>query len=407
MPTRSETSGFYPLRLNRLVLWSVQRIAAVVAHWHYQIDLAAEPDDLQRLQALEGKRRLLLPNHPTFQDPIVVFLLSARLNQTFYYLAAYESFKGLLGRFLQRVGVYSIRRGIADRPSIAYTQELMSQPDCCLVIFPEGGCSFQNDTVMPFRVGGVQIAFQVLSRFAKRGEELPDFYAVPISIKYHYTQDMTPAIQASLSHLEDRLGLSRNGSDYDRLRAIAQQVLLNLEAEYGFHSDPQQQSWNDRIAALKLHVLQECEQRLGMKSSPNEPIRERVYRIQYALQIEGELLEEGGTIADRSQANWTSATVEKATFRLLNFDAINDGYVAENPTSERFLDTLTRLEREVLNIDQPPPKGHRFAKLKVGVPINLKDHFERYQQNRSQTVNYLVTSIQQEVQKNLDLLNED
>lgn len=404
MPTRSENSGFYPLRLNRLLLWGVQRIATVVAHWHYQIDLTVEQEDLERLQGLQGKRRLLMPNHPTFQDPIVVFLLSARLHQTFYYLAAYESFRGLLGQFLQRVGVYSIRRGIADRPSIAYTLDLMSQPDCCLVIFPEGGCSFQNDTVMPFRVGGVQIAFQVLSRFAKRGEEPPDFYVVPISIKYHYRQNMAPAIQASLSQLETHLGLTNQGSDYDRLRAIAQQVLLNLEAEYGFRSDPQQ-SWNDRIAALKLHVLQECEQRLGMKSSLNEPIRERVYRIQYALQTEDELLEEGGTIADRPQLSWTPEAVEKATFRLLNFDAINDGYVAENPTPERFLDTLTRLEREVLNINQPPPKGHRFARLKVGEPINLKEHFASYQKNRNQAVNQLVTSVQQEVQKNLDQLN--
>ena len=400
-----ETSGFYPVRLNPLLLWFTQTIAIPGSRWRYWLDLQIDSDDLRRLQDLKGKRRLLLPNHPTFQDPIVVFLLSARLHQTFYYLAAYESFKGLLGWFLQRVGAYSIRRGIADRPSIAYTLELLAQPDCCLVIFPEGGCSFQNDTVMPFRSGGVQMAFQALSRCARRGEALPDFYVVPISIKYRYTQDMTSTIQTSLSQLEAQLHLPGTGGPYERLRAIAKQVLVNLEQEYGFQaSQIEHQSWNDRIIALKSHVLQECQQRLSMQASPGEPIREQVYRIQYALQTREELLEER-TDQEAQENMWTLEAVQKAMFRLLNFDAISDGYIAENPTQERFLDTLIRLEREVFNIDQPSPKGHRQARVKIGNPINLKDFFEDYQQNRSLTINQLVVTIQQTVQNNLDQLS--
>ncbi|MCL6432644.1 MAG: 1-acyl-sn-glycerol-3-phosphate acyltransferase [Leptolyngbyaceae cyanobacterium HOT.MB2.61] len=414
MSATTETPGFYPIRLNPFLIWFVQTISLLpAARWRYKIDLQVEPGDLERLRALKGHRRLLLPNHPTFQDPIVIFLLSAKLRQTFYYLAAYETFKGLLGRFLQSVGVYSIRRGIADRPSIAYTLDLMTQPDCCLVIFPEGGCSFQNDTVMPFRVGGVQLAFQVLSRFARRGEDIPNFYVVPVSIKYRYTQDMTPAIQASLHQLETKLGLPGTGNHYERLRAIAKQVLINLEKEYGFSApETAQQSWNDRIAALKFHVIQECEQHLSMQSTPGEPIRERVYRIQYALQTIDELQEtnirnsrESDSQEPQLENTWTPAAVQKAMFRLLNFDAIHDSYVAENPTPERFLDTLTRLEREVFDIDQPPPKGHRLARVKVGEPINLKDFFEEYQQNRNRTIDQLVSTIQQTVQANLNQLS--
>lgn len=407
MPAPSEASGFYSIRLNPFLLWFTQTIAGFGSQWRYQLNLQVEPEDLKRLQELKGKRRLLLPNHPTFQDPIVVFLLSAKLNQTFYYLAAYESFKGLLGWFLQHIGAYSIRRGIADRRSIAYTLELMALPDCCLVIFPEGGCSFQNDTVMPFRVGGVQIAFQAMSRFAKRGETPPDFYIVPISIKYRYTEDMTPAIQASLNQLETQLGLPKNGSAYERLRAIAKQVLINLEQEYGLQTpQAEQEFWDDRIAALKTHVLQECQQRLSIQPSPGEPIREQVYRIQYAIQTKDELLEDSNDQEAVQETIWTLEAVQKAMFRLLNFDAIHDSYVAENPTQERFLDTLTRLEREVFNIDQPSPKGHRQARVKIDNPINLKDYFEDYQQNRSRTINQLVLAVQQTVQRNLNQLNE-
>jgi 1-acyl-sn-glycerol-3-phosphate acyltransferase len=408
MSDSSALSGFYPPRLNPFLVGLVRVVGPAIAHWYYRIDLEVAPEDLNRLKILGGKRRLLLPNHPTFQDPIVVFLLSARLRQAFYYLAAYEQFQGVMGKFFQGVGVYSIRRGVADRPSIAQTLELMSKPDCRLVIFPEGGCSFQNDTVMPFRVGGVQIALQVLNRFAKQGEELPDFYVVPVSIKYRYTQNMAPIIQSTLGELEQALEITPQGNDYERLRTISAQVLTNLEQEYGFdQTTVDAQSWNDRIVALKMHVLNQYEQQLALISSPGEPDRERVYRIQNAIQTPDELVETGANESAPSLGNGTLEAVQRAMFRLLNFDAIYDGYVAEKPTPERFLDTLIRLEREVFTIDQPAPKGHRKARVKIGEPINLKDFFEEYQRSRTATINKLVMEMQHVVQQNLDRLNSE
>jgi 1-acyl-sn-glycerol-3-phosphate acyltransferase len=408
MVTASALADFYPPQLHPVLVRIVQAIVAPIAWWFYRLELEIDPDDLNQIQALAGKRRLLLPNHPTFQDPVVIFLLSAALGQSFYYLADYQQFQRLRGKFLPRLGAYSIRRGMADRPSITQTLALMSQPDCRLVIFPEGGCSFQNDTVMPLRVGGVQIAFQVLNRLIKQGEPLPDFYLVPISIKYRYTQNMAPMIQRSLHKLEQALAISPQGNHYERLRAIAANVLTNLEREYEF--DPatvESQSWNDRIPALKSHILHQYEQQLALTAAPGEPDRERVYRIQHALQPPHNW---PGTDSDEDLpqlGDWTQAPGQKAMFRLLNFDAIYDGYVAENPTPERFLDTLTRLEREVFAIDQPVPKGHRKAQIKIGKPINLKDFFEAYQKNRTSTINQVVMTIQQSLQQNLDRLNHD
>jgi 1-acyl-sn-glycerol-3-phosphate acyltransferase len=57
------------------------------------------------------------------------------------------------------------------------------------VFFPEGGCSFQNDTVMPFRVGALQMAFHSLQQAIKQGEVPPDLYVAPVAIKYHYTSE--------------------------------------------------------------------------------------------------------------------------------------------------------------------------------------------------------------------------
>jgi hypothetical protein len=389
---------FYPPKRNPYLIWLAQKVMPWVARLMLQVDLVISPESLALLRRLKGKPYLILCNHPTFHDPMVMFLLSARLGVPFCYLAAYEQFQDQVQRWIyQRLGAYSIRRGLADRPSIAYTVSLMQERDCRLVIFPEGGCSFQNDTIMPFRAGGVQMALQAMTRQVKHGQKVQDFYVVPVSLKYRYTGDMTEAIAQALNQLEQALHLSSQGDYYQRLRVIAAQLLRRYEQEYGI-TPPPTANWNQRIAALKFQALQQCELKLGLTPAPNEPHRERVYRIRHILSSRINTLLPDGT------DGWD--VIRKASLRMLNFDAIYDGYVAAHPTPERFLDTLVRFEREVFDIDQPQPKGHRQAILQVGEPVNLKDYLTAYVQERSATVDLLLKQFQGTMQKNLDELSE-
>ncbi|MBM0740816.1 1-acyl-sn-glycerol-3-phosphate acyltransferase [Phormidium sp. CLA17] len=393
---------FYPPRRNVPFVRLIQMLAPLVAPWGFQMDLEVEYESLNQLIALRNDRVLLMPNHPTFHDVIAIFLLSGRLGQSFYYLGAYEQLQSKLGRFFQAIGCYSVRRGLADRPSIIQTMELLAQPGCHLVIFPEGGCSFQNDIVTHFRTGAVQLAFQAINRVVRQGNDPIDLYAVPVSIKYRYTQDMTVAVEKLLTQLEQKLKVPTRAGNYQRLRAIAETVLTQLEQDYGMASADSTLSWNQRIKTLKAYVLQTCEQQYGLTSAATDLDRERVYRVLNAIQTEAEPLKVG-LQTDRP---WTAEFVERSMRRVLNFDAMYDGYVAENPTLERFMDTLIRLEREVFNIDQPAPKGHRVATLKIGAPINLKDSFTAFQTNKIATVNETMQTIQRAVQTNLDLLNQ-
>ncbi len=392
---------FYPPRRNVPFVRLIQTLIPMVASWGFQLDLEVEYESLNQLIALRHDRVLLLPNHPTFHDAIAIFLLSGRLGQAFYYLGAYEQLQSKLGRFFQAIGCYSVRRGLADRPSIIQTMELLAQPACHLVIFPEGGCSFQNDIVTPFRAGAVQLALQSINRTIKQGNPPPDLYAVPVSIKYRYTQDMTVVIEKLLSQLEHKLEMATQFDNYQRLRAIAEKLLIQLEQEYGMTTDSTL-SWDHRIKTFKAYVLQTCEHQYGLASAATDLDRERVYRVLNATLTTAEPLEASGQ-PDRP---WTVEFVERSMRRVLNFDAMYDGYVAENPTLERFMDTLIRLEREVFNIDQPAPKGHRVATIKIGTPINLKDSLTAFQTTKAATVDQLTQTIQRSVQTNLDLLNQ-
>jgi 1-acyl-sn-glycerol-3-phosphate acyltransferase len=397
--SKSEKPDFYPPQLNPVLVRLYQAIAPTIGFWQYRMRLQVQPECLDKLNALRDQRLLLLPNHPTFHDWIAIFLLSAQIKEPFHYLAAYERFQGRQGKLLQQLGAYSIRRGLGDRPSVAKTLELLMQPNCRLVIFPEGGCSFQNDTVMPFRVGAIQIGLQALSKLAKQQAEVPDLYVLPISIKYRYIVDMAPVIHNMLSRLERSLRIkpSPDALFYQRLRAVAERVLVQFERDYGLQVDLSEAAhWNDRISRIKAHVLQSCEQKLGIAAS-NEPARERVYRIQAKLEAQAESI--------ASADFWTYEAIHQATARLLNFDAIYDGYVAANPTAERFLDTLTRLERAVFAIEPPLPKGFRHVLIHIADPVNLKDYLASYQKARSLTVETLTAQLHQTVQTNLDRLN--
>ncbi len=382
------SAQFLPPQLNPLITRLLQIIAQPVAYWVYKFKLVVAEKDIAKIKAIANSRIVYLPNHSNLDDGIVLFLLSSRLGQLFHYIVAYEAFEGLVGKLLQWVGAYSIRRGMSDRHSISYTLNLLQKPACRLVVFPEGGCSYQNDTVMPFRQGAIELSFKAIAKLVKQNQTIPDFYLVPVSLKYRYPHDMTKEIASGLTKLETALEINPTTTDsYQRLRAIAEQVLINLETEYNLHCQTPE-NWNQRIANLKSQVLHQCQEQLGLTSTPQIPIRERVYKIQ-SLLISRELPAE------------TKEALRLATFRLLNFDAIYDGYVAEKPTDERFLDTLTRLEREVFKLDRPQPKSCRQVYISLGDPVNLKQYWQAYQQERETTVKTLTTQLQQTVQAQL------
>jgi 1-acyl-sn-glycerol-3-phosphate acyltransferase len=365
--------AFYPPQPKPLLIRLIQSVSAAVIHYAYHFDLDISDADIAKLRNLDNARLVYICNHPTLEDGVAIFGFSARVGQWFHYIVARESFKGLQGKFLQAIGCYSIRRGLGDRSSITQTLNLLKVPKSRLVIFPEGGCSYQNDTVMPFRSGAIQMPLQVMAQLAKL-DPLSDLYLVPISLKYRYTRSMQSDIETALHGLETHLHLSPKGlpSTYDRLRQVSQAILLRLETEYG----------------LRDHAIATCEQKLGIEPVANLPLRERVYRVQAMLETD-----ESGTPKDE-RFYWT-------TVRLLNFDAIYDGYVAENPTPERFLDTLMRLEREVYQHEQIKPKAYRKASIKVGEPINLKDYVAAYQKDKSSTVEQLTQTLQMAVQDGL------
>lgn len=175
-------SDFFPTKTQPMRIRLIQSVAYWIGRFKFQLKLRVSEEDLGKIRALGDARVVLMPNHPTFDDGLVVFLLSAQLGEIFNYLVAYENFTEQLAFFLQKAGCYSIRRGLGDRRSITHTLELLKAERSRMVIFPEGGCSFQNDEVMPFRTGAIQLPFQAMQAIAKKPKNSPPATLCPLAL---------------------------------------------------------------------------------------------------------------------------------------------------------------------------------------------------------------------------------
>ena len=352
-------------------------------------------EDLDRLRALAPDRVLLTPNHPTNDEPALLFHLGCRVEQPFYFLACREAFDplaGLWGQIIRRIGAFSVVRGTADRASFRATRETLARPGAKLVIFPEGEVYSQNDSLLPFHSGVFQLAFWTLEDLRKAGEAGAPLYVLPVAVKYRFTQDMRPALRASLARLERHVGLpeNRDGDLYARLRAVGGAMLRSVEREYRLPApkDPDD-DLTPRLNAVREAILQRVATAAGVALPRGETLAERMRALLHVIETvtRGEAEEEAQTAFDRKlrrQQRERAQPLLTDLHRLANWIALYDGYVRADPTPERMADTLQRLERECFN--KTMLGGPRRCSLRLGEPIDLAARWDAYQSNRRRAV---------------------
>ena len=395
---------FKPPKLNTTMIQVAKAIMPLVNRLFLKgLTLDVDSESIARLKMIDGHPTVLAPNHAARADPAVTFLLSKQVSQQYYYMTARETFDkgkfgGLRSFLLQRFGAFSIVRGTADRNAFRTTRELLSEGSWPLVIFAEGEISRQNDTVMRFERGIIQLCFWALDDMAKAAIDKP-LYVVPIGIKYHYPQDMWNDIDIALTELEekilppaDRTPIER----YERLRRIGIAIFKTLATEYQYKVD-ETVPLDEHIQKLKEQILSHVEKIMGIHSEADVLTRVRtlknlvdaeVYRdIEQMTEYERKIHEE---LLQKFQRFYPDLE------RLINFIAISDGYVAEERSPERFLEVIVRLEREVFGTSKI--RGPRVASIRVGEPKNLRGYYDAYKAEKRETVEQITLELETAVQ---------
>ncbi|HEY0074164.1 MAG TPA: 1-acyl-sn-glycerol-3-phosphate acyltransferase [Abditibacteriaceae bacterium] len=335
--------------------------------------------DLKRLKALKNERVVLTPNHPTNTDPALMLELSRRAGMPFYYLACREAFdhwNGLWGALIQRIGAYSVVRGTPDRASFAFTKELLARPGAKLVLFPEGEVYSQNDSLLPFQTGAVQLALWGREA-ARKTEPNAQVHLLPCALRYRFLRDVTPVLHQKLGDLEEHLKLGDGPKElYPRMRRVALRVFEEVEREYGLTPQPGGDI-TPRLQAAKEAALMRAAQLFGI-GMPRGTLPERMRALLHEVETALHDLDEEHMPHDTQGWENKARNTRRAwrdLQRLANWIAVYDGYAQKAPTPEHIAEVIYRLEIEVFG--SATHAGVRIARVRVGQPIPLPEKVSR------------------------------
>lgn len=400
---------FVPPREHPLLLRLANAALPVLAQSLGNIrDFHVPPEDFARVEALRSTRAILSPNHPTGADPFAMFWLSRQLGEPFNYLAAREVLDGIKGWFMNRVGTYSVIRGVPDRESLRTTRRLLAEQDRKVVIFPEGEIYEHNDRLLAFQSGVAQIGFWVLDDLEKHGKPL-SMPIVPVAIKYRCSDSPRLAIENSLSDLEKALDLARNPklTAYQRLRRIGDRVLASMERDVGLKpGDPG--ALDERIRTVRQKTLEQVARRIGSQVNEAQAPADQLHLLFHELKSwVGMLPDDSHEYDERLYRKriHEAAPLFNELHRLQNFIAVTGDYVAAEATAERFLDVLGRLEKEVFGaVRHNVP---REARLRIADPIRLEERYADYRQSKRQVVAEVTSKLESTIRDMLRQLSSE
>jgi 1-acyl-sn-glycerol-3-phosphate acyltransferase len=335
-------------------LWGpLRRRRAWREHGISEIDIRGG-EHLRRAVA-EGYGTLIAPNHPTHADPFVLTEVADRLKSPFYYMTAWQVFArthALGRRVLRHHGCFSINREGHDLRAYRQAVKILegSRP---LVIFPEGEVFHLNDRTAPFRRGAATAAL----RAARRSNR--PVVCIPCGLKYRYVDDPTPQMERVLRQLERKLALQSTpeASLARRLLRLADEVLGTKEIEllsYRRHGSTQ-----ERTNFLIDTLLGRLERKHDVVR-PSATVPERVKELRRRAIAEGDDAFGGAADAQRDLDE---------LFLVMQLYSYPVDYLAGRPSRERLVETVDKLEEDLLQVATCGLRGTRRVSVTFGEPI--------------------------------------
>ena len=97
---------FKPPKPHTLFIRVAQWLVPLVLRGPLKISkFVIDPETLEQLRSITNHPMVLVPNHADYADASIMFALSKRLGDQFYYMCARETFKGRIRSYLmQRFG---------------------------------------------------------------------------------------------------------------------------------------------------------------------------------------------------------------------------------------------------------------------------------------------------------------
>jgi 1-acyl-sn-glycerol-3-phosphate acyltransferase len=321
--------------------------------------------DRMQASVAAGHGILIAPNHCRDEDALVLSRLSAAVGSSFFIMASWHLFVGTSAAarwrafLLRRAGAFSIYREGIDRTAVNTAIEILETAGRPLVIFPEGFIARTNDVVNDLLEGTSLIARTAAKRRGKNGGRKVVVH--PVALRYKFAGDINAVAGKVLDDIETRLTWQRQQIGvYDRIVKVGGALLALKELEYLGEADNGPVAPRlEKLANAILHPLEET----WAENNHDGSVPTRVKRLRSAIlpdMTRGELDEA------ESQRRWKQLADLYLAQQLFHYPP---NYLENNPTPERILETVERLEEDLT--DKITRHGEIHVTITVGEAIEV------------------------------------
>jgi 1-acyl-sn-glycerol-3-phosphate acyltransferase len=391
---------FIPPGFSLPLLWTLDISFPILAKLIQNLEeIEISSEDRQYLRTLRNKRLIYASNHPTTTEPIVTYYVANVMGSRFNYMASRQVFdwgNGLVGKFIQNVGAFSVLPGASDKESIRTARKILSNPQGKLVLFPEGEpTSGENDNLMPFQPGIAQLAFWAYEDVIK-SEPNEDIVILPAFVKYIMKgtdAQIKGDLHQSLKKIEAQLGIDPKNKNLLRRFLTIGRVLLE-QAEKTYQILPEtDKGWDYRIGRIRHQILDNVAEKLKITgyNKDTHAIDKLRYLLSIAEMITVQYPDPRLPKITPNELEW----MKRECLKAYNFISIHTEYLISYPTAERMYEWLKHFEEYLFGESKFRP---RKAVVRFRPVISIKEHYPEYQKSKKNAVKELTSKMKREIQ---------
>jgi 1-acyl-sn-glycerol-3-phosphate acyltransferase len=352
--------------------------------------------DREMLRRLQSERVLYLSNHPTTIEPPVTYYVANCMGSRFHFMASRAVFEwgnGFVGEVIKRVGAFSILAGGLDRDAIKTARSILSDKGGKLAIYPEGMNSNENDNLLPFQGGAIQIGFWALEDALKKDPKA-DIKVVNAFVKYIHTESkerLLAHIHDSVSRIESKLSIVPGERNLLRRFLYIGRVILEM-AEKEYDLPATQESMEYRIGRVRHSALNRAAMGLGIEFSEGMDAIAKMKELFTTV----ESFELG--FPDPKHPGLKPKNLEqvkKDMEKAYTFIVIRPLYLLSRPTAERMIEWLTRYETLIFGKSDFRP---RKAIVQFAPIFGLKEYYDEYKKDKKSVLESVLNRVKMNIE---------
>lgn len=392
-PSMPPLSQFKPPKPNSALIWLSLKLLPIYASTVENLSFRFLDNPKFPLKLTRGKPVVIAINHGDRQDPLVVIALSKHIGEPLYCLVAREVFDwyhGMLGWIFQKLGCYSVNRGVADFRSIHTTQQILAHSNKKLVVFPEAEITGDEKRVHELNSSFIHLLLESQEHIAKKQPD-HSIWILPVGVSYALNSSLHTALSKLLKKIESRLEIdtSKNG-DATTDSLIEKRVLFamnkyieSLAKDHNYTID-HSASKPDQVRLIARHICEKLAGHINLDCQPPETEEAFMYLLRNKL---------------------SESARESNTSYLHNLDQVERLLILHrilrcSTSPIEICRIMDFLEAELFN--RMTKKGKQCATISFGKPIELLPLLKEYEDSKEETIEKLSCSVREEIQSALD-----